>query len=277
MINPLFGRILIKDIEENSEFIFRSENFLKIDQSTLVNLLNFTNLKIKEINLLKCCEKWTNHQVLQKSKSPLTTENKIKAFKTIKKYIRFSAISLEELKNFRQIKDLLTPSEMGGLFFYLIDNLNPLPFECKTKRKAFRTYKFNNFYVKLMKPLYILDDYKIINIKFSIGKKLKITSIKTSCPKDNLLKFSNLNGKSYPKPFIETVLADDKWTINFLNPKDFVADRVYELKFDVSGYSVKADCSTSFKLDKKINNEVYSIEIFEGLGLIEQIEFYPSI
>lgn len=112
-------------IKSNSQAAFKSDLFLQIDQDTLIDLLNFEQLSISEIDLLKACSKWVEFEVMR-SKLPPSTESKKAAFLPIRHLIRWSDLNPFEVASFGEIHSLLNDKEIASLLMHLLNKSNPL-------------------------------------------------------------------------------------------------------------------------------------------------------
>lgn len=122
-----------KLIRCNSESAFKNKYFVNISQETLVDLLSMDGLTMEEIGVLHACAKWVDEEI-KRLNLKLNRTNKQMVFKPIKNFIRFSEITLDELRNFDQIKDLLSSDELSSLFLHHL-NISKFALVCNTTRK----------------------------------------------------------------------------------------------------------------------------------------------
>ena len=123
-----------KWIQINIKTAMNSKSFSGIEsQETLLNLLSFENLNSKEIDILEACSRWVDEEIVYRE-LVANSENKRKIFDPIKKHIRFADITLEELKQFDKIQDLLSLDEIGSLFLSTIDKSQKMIIDCQTPR-----------------------------------------------------------------------------------------------------------------------------------------------
>lgn len=130
--DPSFGKNIIERITCNVGMPFQSDGFVRISESALIDILNFEMISIKEFDLLSACARWVNHQAIESGLSSATDKQKI--FAPLKNLILFAEISIDDLKSFLEISDLLSYEDIGKLFVNLMFKLSP--FELKTKRRT---------------------------------------------------------------------------------------------------------------------------------------------
>ena len=125
------GRII-----ENSQEAIESEHFTQINQETLISLLSLEKLSIDEIDLFKAVSKWIDCEA-QRRGLPVNRENRRLVFEPIKGYIRFSALTPEEVANCKEVVELLTEEELLPLLLHLLNKTDyPLKIQQITPRKS---------------------------------------------------------------------------------------------------------------------------------------------
>ena len=113
-----------------------SASFNEISEDTLVAILHFHMLNISELDLLKACFKWTEHQVVS-LKLEANQSNKRKIFEPIKRLIRFGDLSVADFSLLHQqhpLGDYLSLDEIANLFMFLSQPCNPPPIDCQSPR-----------------------------------------------------------------------------------------------------------------------------------------------
>lgn len=130
---PVLRRI-VRLIQEHSQEAFSSESFGRIDQPTLISILELPRLAVKEIDIVRFCSRWTDVQVEQ-LELPATRENKQEIFELAKYFVRFDRIPPAEIAKCKEIHNLLSDEEVRQLRTRQLDG--PLPFDCQTNRVAF--------------------------------------------------------------------------------------------------------------------------------------------
>lgn len=109
-----------------------------ISQATLINLLSLEWLALSEIDVLKACDSWAEAEALRKGPTP-NSKAKSTIRRSFKHLILFAELSIEDLTDFKNLKDFLTVEEVGHLFLHLSNKTNyPLKIKCKTSRRTFQ-------------------------------------------------------------------------------------------------------------------------------------------
>ena len=164
-------------IIEGKETPFQSDYYLEIDQETLISLLSLDELRVAEIDLLTAVSKWVDCEV-QREGLPMNHENRRKVFEPIKGYIVFSALTLDQIANCKEVAELLTKEERGALALHLLDKSNSLMVEQKTKRKA----GTGVCTVLASDPLVVGTNSFKREITLSVNQKVSIRTIYTTYP-----------------------------------------------------------------------------------------------
>lgn len=125
----------------NASAAFCSDSFLQIDRHSLIRLLNFDYLNMSEFDILSACSRWVQAK-LKKSNKPQTRENFQKELKEIKNLINFADLTVDELSKIGQhgLKNILSFSEMGSLFFHRYDKTTKPKIEYQASRKTMHPF-----------------------------------------------------------------------------------------------------------------------------------------
>lgn len=162
---------LRNSIDESS---FKNENFKEISEDTLIDILRMNFLQVNEFIVLTSCLNWI------RSNSRTIRDMKAK-FKLIRRFIRFSEISLKDLQEIKKLDWYLEDDEIGRLYLFLIDRQNRLsPFRCITSRKIMHSSQFlETCFSSLPYGEYVTS----FTVPLSADKNIFIKSIATMLPK----------------------------------------------------------------------------------------------
>lgn len=227
---------------------------------TLIGLLNFDYLAIKEIDIIKSCLKWVQNDIIKK-KLVSTPDNYLNAFKSIKNFILFTELSIKDLKDFKEISNVLSLEEIGQLYLYLnsSNTLKPLPFESKTSRKQIRSIILSN----------CNNNQSVGYSQFSIAIKVNHEIIITSI--DLITSVSNLSLKIYKNDVnlnlkFDNLIGDDG--INYINfNSKFILKPDIDYKLDFQFTSLNFGCLCNFsQLKYTDNNDKEIVFKFSNLG-----------
>ena len=123
-------------IKINSSAALHSDSFLQIDLHSLIRLLNFDYLNVSEFEILEACARWVHAKLKKSNKMPIW-QNVRKEFEEIRSLIKFTDLTVDELGKMSEmpkLRNVLSFSEMGSLFFYLRDKTTKPTIECRTNR-----------------------------------------------------------------------------------------------------------------------------------------------
>lgn len=270
-------------IELYSAEAFKSKQFEKIGQDTLINLLKFKQLNITEFEILDACSRWVNAEVIRRGLSP-TIENKRNVFKPIKPFIKYSDLSLEDLKKCKDTDDLLTYEEIGMLFVHSINSAKPLTIDCQTTRK-----KLELSVVFVVKNLLIYVETTEISGFLNVNRKVFIRLIGTylyidadrlqltifNSSGDELVSYEDgilLRGPMTQCSFVFNELFEVDANKDYRLVFRFIPARPGNMgRFDASNNMVLRYLKNDIQIDFKLRFEPLRFHI------IEKIEFYvPS-
>ncbi|KAG4078576.1 hypothetical protein HA402_002690 [Bradysia odoriphaga] len=119
-------------IRYNSASALKNEQFMNVSLETVLDILNMDTLTVDEIDVLASCADWVAAEIKRQNLEP-NAANMQETFKPIKNFIRFSMITIDQLKNFKPIMYLLSSDELNSLFAHYLD-LSILTFGCSTAR-----------------------------------------------------------------------------------------------------------------------------------------------
>lgn len=105
-------------IQVNCADAFKSESFEHIDQETLIEIMKFDELNIKEIDLLKSCIRHVDVE-LKRLGLDSTADNKNEMFTKVKNLIRFSDLNAMEFGKIAGIEDYLSAVDLSTIFLHL--------------------------------------------------------------------------------------------------------------------------------------------------------------
>ena len=257
-------------IKYNTKKVVEHEFFTKIDENTLLDLLMMDELSVSEIELLNSCARWVKEELLREGLIS-NAQNKREIFKPIKNYIKFSVLSLEQMKVFGEIYDLLPAEETVSFLAHLL-NGRPLSIECKTKRKTINLYRI---------------DSNLFNDKISLSQFVTSISANQTCfiqmfstSLHKSIAFLELsiekNGKELKLNF-EKKLIDDYWCFNFEDGFEMNSDVNYRLifTFNQAYFGTEPNKLSSYtRLVQEKPKFFFNLTSSNNYNCIEKIDFY---
>lgn len=245
---------------------FGNKYFNKISENSLIDILSFEFMDLDECFLLKSCLSWINQ-------SKAKIEDKKTSFKTIRSYIDFRRITVEDFKNIKEIDSFLNTDEINALFLFLLDKKNKAyPLELKTKRKYPLSADFwGAGFIKRYKC-----SYTNFSIPLTVSHDIFIRSVETVLP--SLLK--NLEIKFFRdqevlEPEFSKVYKNGSLILIFLNYFVIKAGFEYKLTFNFD-----SRLFNSFELKNQkigeIEDEKFDLLIQLGIDIhcIKKINFF---
>lgn len=220
-IEPKFNDKIKKMISLNSYMAFKSSSFVEIDENTLIDVLNFKKLNIYEHDILKECARWINHKCSPNE----TLQNKNERFKKIKNFIRFSDLTIENLKNCNNLNHLLTLEEIGSLFLHLVDKSNPFLINCQTKREPIEILNVSS--IKNFRCIFSVRDRMEITGNLTVNLNVSIFTIQTYFKAE----VTNLSFFKLHCPLSEVEILCEKKLYDNIEPKwSFIFNNIFELE-----------------------------------------------
>lgn len=272
-------------IEMNCSTIFAGELFCIIELETLIDLLNFKKLNITEWEILKACNRWVN----QKIDPDESLENKQKLFRTIKSYIRFTDLTIDDMKRCNEfIDNLLDYDEIGKLFIYLLKGSKTLSIDCKTKRERFEFYtvSFPKNFPAIINSYDHYDITGFLNVDRKICISLIRTFLKTEVTVVDFRIFNKTDNKEFILNYERTIYdsVEPKWAFQFKNNQFFEMESQRDYKFYFKFYLpvkpgnlYRFSASNSFGLKVSNGNKIEFKLDFHPLKyhIIESVMYYP--
>ena len=258
-------------IKYNTKKVVEHEFFTKIDENTLLDLLMMDELSVSEIELLKACDRWVNEELLREGLIS-NTQNKREIFKPIKNYIKFSVLTIDQMKGFGEIYDLLPVEETSSFLAHLLNGSIQLPIECKTKRKTINLYRIvsslSNASINLSQFVTSISANQTCFIQmFSTSLHKSIAFLELSIEK---------NGKELKLNF-EKKLIDDYWCFNFEDGFEMNSDVNYKLifTFNQAYFGIAPNKLNNYtSLVQLKPNFVFNLTSSNDYHCIEKIDFY---
>lgn len=118
LLLPLPMDYVKSKIEMNCVAAFASHSFEHIDQETLIQILKFDVLNIKETDLLKSCIRHVDVELKRLVLDP-TADNKSTIFANVKNLIRFTDLDAMEFGKIAGIENYLSAVEISTIFLHL--------------------------------------------------------------------------------------------------------------------------------------------------------------
>lgn len=272
-------------IRYNSQVAFTNKYFINISQKTLVDLLNFDSLSIKEIDVLKSCAKWVDEDIKRLNLESNKT-NKRMIFKSIKNFIRFSEITFNELKNFDQIGELLSSDELGSLLLHLL-NISKFTIECNTARITLELSAYCNRSTNARPPPHVnnsLTNFSEFSLVFRASKCISITNIGTFLSTNiQGLEFSIyemskvLNGLLKVELNYEKLRSSDNlWSFQFIDSVAIDSTKDYKFIFQFQNSTISSiQLSRDDKMTLKFQDESLVCNLTTAYNhCLKQVDFY---
>ena len=252
--------------------LFSNEDFLKIDQCTLIDILKMNSMNANEIDVLIACCKWVDLEVDLQMLEP-TIENKQKTFTSLKFFISFTNMKAEEVGKFVDLKNFLNNEEIVSLFFHLFNKMEPLIIENKILRSKSKIYSSSNYSVN---DNSYPTNISCKEIKLNANQRVFITSLETTFASDR----SNVSLKAFENDTLldlkyEIIFIENKLCFKFLNcfrvneeidyklvfrfdsykpcQLEFNKIRTFQLREDDYFFEFKLNDSSNYHCIKKIN------------------------
>ena len=250
---------------------------MKIDKDTLVAILNFPSLNIREVDLLEICLKWAENEAARRN-SAADAGSKRRVFEPIKHLIRFGDLSLSEFGSVSNIHSFLTVEEIGSIFLYLSDEI-PIQIDYRSPRVPFRTQV-----ARAIKEATVSNIGRSIELKYflNVDQRVAISSIKTfsnSSVKNLSFEISMDEGDGPLTPKVmATQESSSSWFVDFSQLSLILEPSVvYKLKFsfsvfDIYGYLL--DTSKQMTLKSEETGVVFKIDSDSNQHCIESIRFF---
>lgn len=221
-------------IKLNASAAFHSDSFLQIDQQSLIRLLNFDYLNVSEFDILIACLRWA-HAKLKEANKKATLTNVQKELNGVKCLINFTDLTVDELSRVKQsdLRNILSFSEMGSLFFYLNDKTIKPNLEYQANRRATRPFAVEDKGVYLGSFRESFEKRKL-----SSSRKILISSLFTFISSDYeqaRLTITIEGEKSPIKMNIQKEACESSWVFHFRPYFEVDPQKKYLLKV-VSGF-----------------------------------------
>ena len=267
-----------------------SASFDEISEDTLIAILNFNMLNAAELDLLKICIKWTDHEVLRQ-KLELNQANKQKIFEPIKRLIRFGDLSVADFSSILGLDDYLSLKEIAKIFLYLSHKRGPLPIDYQSPRAPGKASIARGIFSENVTNSNTSRHTVAVSVKFA--KRICITSIKTfghsSNPGYTSLEFGICEDKKELPSAWKVEKKNDPngskhWIIDFSECiRIFEANTEYVLKFTFVGnssydynygYSKSIGASRDMTLKSDKGEIAFQIESVSRYHCIESIDYW---
>lgn len=271
-------------IRYNSQEAFESDYFSKISQNTLINILSMDSLSTDEVHILKVCLRWIEFELVRKNLET-NFKNKRNLFKSFEHLIKFSSISSAELKEFKEIDNLLTIDEIGHLYLLHLspDEYTSFPITCNVKRSRLKLYTLSemiywNDYFCVNSSITSSNTYTILMENTMVSDQMiLIKEVLTNLPDVRIFAFffnkKNLNLKSK----MRIKLTNGQILFKFEEPLLLEANRTYELQIMFSEYSFGRNSNkrSESTLSANFGDKFISIKLkYKNIHCIKSIDFF---
>ena len=274
----LIGEVKLRMATKFSEAC-ASDSFLQIDEDTLVAILSYSCLNIREVELLKICLRWAESEAARRD-SAADAASKRQVFSSIKHLIRFGDLSLSEFGSVSNIHSFLTFEEIGSIFYHVSHRSTPIKIDYRSPRRSGGTQV-----AKAVKDSDCSGRGSIVAFKYfiSVDKSVILSSIATFATAG----FSSLSfeisrdeGNSTDCKVLAGKETEGRWSID-LSDLSFQLEPnvVYKLKFSFSvryrsyEYTYFLNTSKGMTLKSDEAGVVFKIESNSGQHCIEKIHF----
>lgn len=264
-------------IRSDAKVAFGNELFESIDKDTLIDLLNFQWLNVREIDILESCLRWVEAKIEKLGLIP-TNENKREVFSAIKFHIRFSELSAKELGTFAGIESLLTNEEIGALLLHLFNkSTKSSPVNCKTARKSIRAFTADGEDCE-----YLAHSSSEFITLLNVNRKVLIKRLCTSLTVDVTNLALSIYKDDEKLEFDQRRLLDeeDHWFFEFDHLLELDAGSDYKVLFEFDHFEFDQDTQLS-DLNKFVSVEDHHEFVFtfnfETLHCVKQIEFFGLV
>ena len=268
-------------IIENSKDAFESKHFRQIDQETLISLLSLDELSIAEFDLFVAVSKWVDCEV-ERQDLPVNGLNRLRMFEPIKSYILFTALTLEQIANGKELGLPLTNQEKGLLVMHRLNKVNQSPIELKTSRKA--SVSACSVFISESGSVEFYSYSHSRTMYLSLNRRVYIKTFSTiySGSAANLsFKIQNSKGVDLDLK-TQISLQDGKWSFTFRPPFKAEPDCLYTLQITGDDQLARDQPVNTPTLE----NPKYSIIFnmgpnsehpeYSGRHFVEGITYFPS-
>jgi len=265
-------------IQSCGDQILKNDQILDINQTTLLNVLMFESLNISEFDILKAVSRWTTAECLR-SCLKVNPTNKRNIFKPFKRLIDWSLITVEQLREFNTIEELLTFEEVASLFVYLLDQSKKFVLNTDIHRKLFKYHEtLSQGAISWDVSKYTESEFAIL---LNVNKSIILSKIHTFIP-ESVKNFRFTIFENEIDLEIENYFSNEDKMVVVEFEEDPHIDKGKDYKlvftFDAMKFSPETDkLSSNNKIEHRIDDDCFIFNLnFDRLSCIEKFTFFIS-